>query len=134
MIKLFDFLYYCLYRVFASIKREGEKDERLASTFYSILLSTNLMMILFVFKFIIPKVFFSNQMYALLLKGFLCCAFIYIYMYCKRYFLVNGNWKIIKLNFDTKFRSISNKVVIMFGVLYIVLTFTSFIGIALLLS
>ena len=38
MIKIFEYLYYCQYRMFALVKRIGEKDENLASLFYSLLL------------------------------------------------------------------------------------------------
>ena len=51
MKNIFEFLYYCLYRMFALIKRVGVKDENLASLFYSILLFTNILTLSLFFKF-----------------------------------------------------------------------------------
>lgn len=70
MIMFFEFLYYCLYRVFALVKRVGEKDENLASLLYSLLLSTNTIMLFFPLKFIIPKGALTPFPYNIITKGF----------------------------------------------------------------
>ena len=92
MKKSFEFLYYCLYRMFTLIKRVGEKDENLASSFFSILLSTTTITLFFPLRFIIPKGFFTPRPYDVLLKFTLGSIFIIWYFICKYYFLKKENY------------------------------------------
>src|SRR5437868_111906 len=105
MKRIFDFLYYCLYRVFKLVKRVGEKDENLASLFYSILLSTNTLMILFFLKFLIPKYLLSKDPHNILLKLISSSVFFIWYFYCKHYFLNKRNYLEVINIYEKKYGS-----------------------------
>ncbi len=133
MIKLFDFLYYCLYRMFALFKRVGEKDENLTSSFFSILLTTNTIMLFFPLKFIIPKGFFNSSPLSFFLKIIFIGIFICWYLICKAYFLKNENYKRIISLYDKKYVDVKINIPLL-GILYAVCTFISFICLAVILS
>lgn len=130
---IFEFLYYCLYRIFALIKRVGEKDENLASLFYSILLSTNSIMIFFPLKFIIPKGTFTPPPYNVLIKIILGSVFFIWYFVCKYYFLKKENYIKIITHYENKYEG-QNKRMALVGITYSLITFISFISLAMVLS
>lgn len=132
-MKLFEYLYYCLYRMFALIKRVGEKDENLASFFYSVLLSTNVMTLSLPLKFIIPKGFFTPYPYNILIKIILGSVFVLLYFTCKSYFLEKDNHVRIILNYKIKFVD-KNRQMALVGILYSFFTFVAFLVLALWLS
>jgi hypothetical protein len=121
MKRIFDFLYYCLYRMFALIKRVGEKDENLASSFYAVLLSTNTLMLVALCKFYIP-LHLVNQY---LLKGSFFIFFFIWYFVCKYYFLKKENYLRIITIYEAKYKR-RNKQMAVVGVFYSITTFLSF--------
>ncbi len=131
MTRVFEFLYYSLYRMFALIKRVGEKDENLASFFYSILLSTNTINILFLLKFVIPKGSFTPYPYNVLLKVLLASFFFIWYFACKNYFLKQENYVRIIAFYKNKHED--NRMALI-GILYSLFTFGLFISSAFWLS
>ena len=134
MINVFEFLYYSLYRVFKLVKRVGEKDENLASSFFSILLSTNTGMILFVLRYIVPKdLFLQHPSYNIFIKLMYVSILVIWYLICKNYFLKNENYLRIVSFYESKYEG-RNYQMAKIGVLYSLLTFSSFIGLAMWLS
>lgn len=131
MRNLFEFLYYCIYRIFRIVKRVGVKDEDLASFFYSILLATNTLMLIFPLKFIIPKGYFSVYPYNIIIKIILASVFFIWYLVCKKYFIQRLEYIRIVDLFDKK---INKKTAIKIGLLYMILTFITFIVLANILS
>ena len=133
MINLFEFLYYCLYRVFKLVKRVGEKDENLASSFFSILLSTNTIAFFFPLKFVIRKEFFTPYPYNVLIKAILVSIFFIWYFICKNYFLEKENYARINAYYEIKYEG-KNKKMALIGFFYCLFTFISFISLAMWLS
>jgi hypothetical protein len=134
MINIYEFLYYSLYRVFKLVKRVGEKDENLASSFFSILLSTNTGMILFVLRYIVPKdLFLQHPSYNIFIKLMYVSILVIWYLICKNYFLKKENYLRIVSFYESKYEGRNNQMVII-GVLYSLITFSSFIGLAMWLS
>lgn len=134
MIDTFEFLYYCQYRVFALVKRVGEKDENLASLFYSLLLATNTGMALFIFRYIIPKkVFLQHPTYDIYVKLSYASIFFIWYFTCKSYFVKKKNYLRIVSFYERKYQNKNGKMALL-GILYSLVTFLSFIGLAMLLS
>jgi hypothetical protein len=132
MKAIFDFLYYCLYKMFKSLDRKEEKDEVSASSFYSILLSTNVGLILFPLKFIIPKGFFDPPLLNFSLKILLASIFVGLYFFCRHYFLTNKYYLDIFERYDVISHNPKRSVII--GIGYSLTTFISFISIVSLLS
>jgi hypothetical protein len=133
MIQIFEFIYYCLYRMFALIKRVGEKDEILASSFFSILLTTNTIIFLFPLKFLIPKGIFTPHPYDILIKLILGSVFGIWYLICNNYLLKRENYLRIVSFYESKYEGRNNQMALI-GVLYSLLTFSIFIGLAMWLS
>lgn len=130
MIKVFEFLFYCLYRMFALVKRVGEKDENLASSFYSILLSTKSILLLsVVIRFSNYKVFFLEYPYSYGLKLFMGIIFIAWYFICKHYFIKKENYKRIIEYYENKLID-KNKLIAAIGILYFIFSFLFVIIIA----
>ena len=130
MNRLFAFLFYCLYLMFKSLKRIDENDEQLSSSFYSILLSTNTILLLFPLRLVIPKGFFDPLLLNYSLKFFLASIFIGWYFFCKWYFIKRENdSKIIEF-----YKNFNRKPLIITGIFYCLLTFISFIVTAQLLG
>lgn len=127
-MKIFEFLYYCLYRVFKLVKRVGVKDEYLAAKFYSILLSTNTIMLFFPLKFVIRKGVFTPFPYNLLIKIMLGSIFFIWYFICKNYFVKEENYIRIISSYENDYKPI------VVGILYSIISFLSFITFAMILS
>lgn len=130
-MKLFDFLFYCLYRVFKLVKRVGERDENLASLFYSLLLSTNTIMLFFPLRYVFPKGYFNTFFSNLVLKVALGSIIIIYYFLCKSYFLQKGNDERIIRLYENQY---SNSKAVVIGITYSLLTFISFITSAYVMS
>lgn len=124
-MRIFDYLYYCLFRMFASIKRVGEKDENLAAIFFSVLLSTHSLMILFLLRYIFLKDYFSLFPYNLLLKLLIGSVFLVWYFICSYYFLKRENYKRILSFYESMYKG-KNKRIALIGVLYSLTTFLVF--------
>lgn len=134
MIKLFEFLYYSLYRVFKLVKRVGEKDENLASSFFSILLSTNTGMILFVLRYVVPKdLLLQHSSCNISIRLMYVSILVIWYLICKNYFLKKENYLRIVSFYESKYEGRNNQMAIA-GVLYSLFTFSSFISLAMWLS
>lgn len=126
---VFDFLFYCLYRMFKLIKRNGIKDEELASSFYPILLSTNTMLIFFLLRYTDLSKVFLVPPFAYFLLIFLVLIFVIWNIVCKKYLVKKGNnIKIIQF-YENKYTGSNNKMAF-FGVLYTIMTFLIFIVLA----
>jgi hypothetical protein len=120
--------------MFALVKRVGEKDENLAAFFYSILLSTNtIIMISFPLKLLTPKGTFTLYPYNILIKGILASVFFILYFICKYYFLKKGNYIIIIANYSKRYKGKERQMALI-GVFYSIFTFVSFISLAMWLS
>lgn len=130
---VFNYLFYCLYRFFALVKRVGEKDENLVASFYPLLLFTNTLTILIPLRFIFPHGYFKEFPYNLLLKLMLGIPYFIWYFVCKYYFLKKGNHLRIVNDYDKKYTNGFTQPVIV-GVTYIIVTFASFITLTFLLS
>lgn len=131
MKRYFDCLYYCLYRVFASIERNSAKDEILASFMYSLLLYFNGLTILMVignfvsFEIIhLLSPFWSVLLIALLLP--------ISYLFCRYYFIIKQNFKRIILEKEMNGKRYKNFFLI--GILYTALTYVFFLITVLYLS
>lgn len=129
MKNVFEFLYYCLYRVFALVKRVGEKDENLASSFYAVLLSTNVLSVFLLFKLVIPL----NLVHPYLLKGSFFIVFFFLYFVCKLYFLKKENYIRIISHYEGRFPN-KKKQMALIGIAYFLLTPLTFIILAMWLS
>ena len=130
---IFEFLYYCLYRVFNLVKRVGEKDEELASSLYSILLSTNTIAFFSPLKFIIPKGALTPFPYNVLIKVVFISIFFIWYFICKNYFLKKDNCRRIILYYDGKYANKKAQLAII-GITFFILTPSVFICLATWLS
>jgi hypothetical protein len=130
---IFDFFYYCLYRMFALFKRVGEKDESLAALFYSILISTHVATLSILLKFFIRPGFFAQVLNDVLLKAILVLIFFISYSLCRYYFIKKEKYKEITKYYERRFDGNNNKMALI-GVVYSLFTFGSFIIIALWLS
>ena len=130
-MKIFDFLFYCLYRIFKLIPRQGVKDEDLASLLYFVLLATNTSTILLFLRDAFPKDFFKSHM--LLVKLIFIMPFFIWYFFCKYYFSKKQNDQRIVNTFEQKYITKNNQMVTI-GIIYTLLSFFLFISIAMLLS
>lgn len=131
MINIFNILFYCLYRIFKLTKRVDVKDEDLTSSFFSILLSTNTLMVLFTLSHIF-KFFLSNSIRDVVIVKIILGAIFFMWYYiCKRYFKKYSN-RIIN-QFEIKYSN-KNKEMVFIGIFYTLITFSSFIGLALFFS
>ena len=109
--------------MFALVKRVGEKDENLASFFYSILLSTHSVMLFFPIRYIAPKGFFTP--YSVLIKLSFGAIFFIWYFICKYYFLKKKNFIRVIATYEKKFLNINKRMAII-GITYSLVTFLSF--------
>ena len=130
MVNVFELLYYSLYRVFKLVKRRGEKDEKLASSFFALLLFTNTVIISFVLRFLVPKeLFLQHPSYIIILK-FMYVLFLIIWYYiCKNYFLKKENYLRIISFYEIKYKGRNDQIAII-GVLFSLFTFSNFIALA----
>ena len=119
--------------MFALIKRVGEKDENLASSYFSILLSTNTVALCFLLKFVIPKGLFTTYPYNILIKITLGSVFVIWYFVCKHYFLKKENQIRIIAFYEEEYLEKSISMALM-GIIYSLFTFVSFISLAIWLS
>jgi hypothetical protein len=124
MKKLFEFLYYCLYKMFALIKRVGEKDENLASFFYSILLSTKTILLFFFLRYTAAKNILLH--YDRIFKISMLMIFVIWYFVCKYYFIKKENYKKIVNFYEEEYKG-KNKKMAFLGIVYSICTFLLFI-------
>jgi hypothetical protein len=115
--------------MFALIKRVGVKDEYLASSFFSILLTTTTITLSFPLKFIFQKGFVGPYQYDLLIKIILCSVLVIWYFICKIYFLKKEKYISIIAYNEKKYVG-KNKQMAILGILYSLFTFISFISLA----
>ena len=125
-MKVFEFLYYCLYRMFALIKRVGEKDENLASLFYSVLLSTKTILLFFFLRYSEAKNIFLHYPYDRIFKIFMLIIFVAWYFVCKYYFIKKENYKKIIDFYEREYEG-KNKKIALLGIVYSISTFLLFI-------
>ena len=115
--------------MFALIKRVGEKDENLASSFYSIMLSTNFLTLFLVSKLIFP-VYLINEF---LLKSSFFIVFFVLHFVCKFYFLKKQNYRPIIAYYDQEYTN-KKKYFAVIGILYFIFSPTVFLVSAIWLS
>jgi len=121
MKTIFEFLYYCLYRMMALVKKERENEE-LASFFYPFLITTNFYCPLLLLKFFINL----SQYNEWLVKGIVYLSFLISYLYCRYYFIKKKNYLRIINNYEEKYPDKKITMVII-GITYSLFTFLSFI-------
>jgi len=126
MKRAFEFLYYCLYRMFALIKRVGEKDENLASLFYSVLLSTKTILLFLFLRYTPAKNILLQYPYGAIFKICMLLIFVVWYFVCKYYFIKKGNYKRIIELYEIKYTG-KNKNIALLGIMYAICTFLLFI-------
>ena len=132
-MRTFEFLYYCLYRMFNLVPRQGAKDENLASSFFSILLTTNTVMVLFILRYILPTRYLISSSFSNVLKIMLFSLFIIWYFLCKYYFLREKKFEKIIEKLEKKYIG-KNKLIAILGMMYTICTFIGFIVLAMWLS
>ena len=116
--------------MFATVKRVGEKDENLASSFYSILLSTKLMLpLILLIKYFHLSNIFIGYPFNYRINLFIGVVFLLIYFSCKYYFIKLDNYKRIVKYYENQFFG-KNKAMALIGLLYSVSTFSLFFIIA----
>ncbi len=123
---MFEYLYYCQYRMFALVKRVGEKDENLASLFYSVLLSTKTILLFIVLRYTEAKNILLLYPYDRIFKIFMLMIFVVWYFVCKYYFIEKENYKRIVDFYEMKYEG-KNKKMALFGIIYSLSTFLLFI-------
>lgn len=118
-MKLLNFLYYSVYRVFALIPRKEPIDHILAATFFSLLFSTNLITLLILGKSL--GLDYGRYDFRL----FLILIFVTIYIIFRWYYIRSGNYKKIIEAGDRRFFLVKYRIS-MFGIAYLFLTFLGF--------
>lgn len=129
MKTIFEFLYYCLYRMFGLIKRIEVKDENLASQFYSGLLSTHTLILFFPLRYFFPKGYFTSTLNSIILKFLMASIFVIWYFICTNYFVKKKNYFRIINNYEKKYHD-KKKSMATIGIVYSLFTFFSFYIIA----
>lgn len=120
---IFELLYYCLYRMFSTVKRVNERNENLASLFFSVLISTNTIMLTFPIKFLIKKGALDSYLIKLLPFSIIAIIFLFWYYYCDYYFLKKGRYiEVVKI-YEKKY---NNFQFAFLGIFYAVVSFVSF--------
>ncbi len=119
-MKYFDFLYYCLYKIITSIKREGVREEKLTAQLFTMPLFFNVGSI-----FIILAAFSSNiemipKLSLIASYVFSLSLFISIFVFSNFYFIKKQNYVRIIKKYETKIKS-SNAAII--GIIYYILSF-----------
>ena len=123
---IFKLLFYSIYNIFKLVPRRKPIDHVLATKFLSILIYTNLITCLFPLRLLHIRV--SGIGMKIIIICFLL-IFVAIYYFSKWYFLKKENYKIIISRYDSKyFSSLYN--VRIFGIIYIIGTFSFFILLA----
>lgn len=123
-MKLFEFIYYCLYRIITSIKRVGVKNEKLASDLYLVPLICNTLMVIFPLLKIAPKYLINESILKAISILFVASILIGWQSFCKYYFIKKENYIRISNYYQHR---IKNKNSIIIGILYIVLSFVFFV-------
>ncbi len=98
MRRLFDTLFYCLYRVFRLINRVDEKDESRAANFYSLLLSTNTLTASLFLKFAFPQGYFATMVPKYFFMFMVATVFIGWYLVCRNYF---SEWLLLSHDYQS---------------------------------
>lgn len=124
-MKIFDFLFYCLYRMFALVDRVGERNEDLASSFYAVLLSTNTLLLFVLIRYTNARMLFKTFPYNFILKVFAVSIFVIWYIACKRYFIKSKKYERI-VEYYERIYSGKNRKLALLGILYTIITFLSF--------
>jgi len=119
--------------MFALIKRVGEKDESLASSFYSILLCTNTFMFSFILKWFFGDNIFFHSLNGLIATLLFLLVYLAWYFTCKYYFLKKGNFRKILAYYPKKFE-FNSWIGPTTGIVYTIVTFVSFIILAMSLN
>lgn len=127
--KAFEFLYYCLYRMFTLVKRDGQKKEHLTYLVHALLLSMNTSSILLLFKTVLPL----HLIHPYLLKGSYLIVFVFWFFRCRSYFVSKGNAGRIVNHFESEYPGEKKRMALM-GISFLLLTPLLFILLAMFLS
>lgn len=121
-----DFLFYIVFRAFRLIPRKEKIDHLLASSFLSILLTTNVICLLFISKLLqLLKVRYQiTKIYWVIFLIYGCW-----YFFNKWYFIKSNRQENIILSFDNKYYN-SFRIMGFLGFIYIFLTFFGFWSLA----
>ncbi len=120
-MNLFNFLYYCCYRIITSIKRVGYKDEDLASQLFSSILFFNFLVVSFLMIKIIPHRAIKPNIWILILEVLI---FTSIFYFNNIYFVKRKNY----LKIDNFYKEkITKKKSIVIGILYFFLSILFFV-------
>jgi hypothetical protein len=123
-MKLFEFIYYCLYRIIASIKRVGVRDEDVASDLYLAPLICNTLMVIFPLLRIAPKYLINESILKTISILFVASILIGWQFYCKYYFIKKENYIRIINDYQYKIKNVNALII---GILYILLSFVFFV-------
>lgn len=131
MRQAFEFLFYCLYRMFKVVKRQGVKDEDLAVLFYSMVLWTNFETLLFPLRFVIPKGYFDPPLLRYSLTTLHVSMIFVLYFFCRRYFIASRRYQRIFEYFENPKTNNRHAFI---GIAYSLASFVSFIFFAMAIS
>jgi hypothetical protein len=119
MKAIYFYLYYSLFQLFKLIKRNFPIDHYLASSFLAVLFSFNIISLLILFG-VFQWIYFKMP---LLLP--IIIIFSLSYYLHNKYFIISNRYKVIIDSYDLK--KIPKVRIIFIGVIYIIITFLSFI-------
>jgi hypothetical protein len=132
-MRILNFLYYILYRTFYQYSAKKEMMPNGTSLLLTMLLSTNIIMIIFPLKFIIPKGTLIPFPYNLIVRIILLSVFVINRYAFKSYFVKKENYVWIIDKYDSKYKD-KIKWIKIIGFLYTILTPISFIVLAIIIS
>jgi len=125
-MKIVDFLFYSLYKIFNLIKRNGVRDEDLAASFFSVLLFINSLMLIIACIFTFDITFQNSTEFKLVSIVLSISIFIASSRFCKNYFIKDKNDEKIISRYNMKYPR-EKKLFVLLGILYATFTFISFI-------
>lgn len=130
-MKIINFLYYILFKALYQYSDKKEMVPNGVNLLLTMLIATNSLMCTFPLKFVIPKGFLHP--YDGYVKLFLGSIFFIWFFILKKYFISDKNYVLIIEKYDEQYIN-SAKLIRFLGFLYIILTPTSFLFLAMFLS
>lgn len=124
-MNLFKFLYFTTYSFFYKYSQKRELVPKATSKLLSLLLSTNTLMLFFFIRYTEGKNLFRIYPYNYFLKIIMLLIFVMWYFICDHYFIKKGKYEKIIEYYMNKYPENNFGII---GILYIIGTLVSFIG------
>lgn len=118
---MFNFIFYCLFKMFALVKRQGVKNESLATSYYAVLVGTNIVSVIVIVNKHIPVEIYSKILSIILVL----LLFVLLQHLFGHYFLLHDRFKQIISKYSLAANP-SQMLYPIIGILYSVLTFLIF--------